>query len=192
MQKNAVEIIYLVSRTEWRLWLQKNHSSKQSIWLVFYKKASSKPTLSWREAVDEALCFGWIDSKKVAIDKEKSHQIFSKRKTKSTWSKINKEKIKHLIDEGLMTKAGFEIIETARQNGSWEILDEVEELVIPKDLEEKFKTKENAKGYFLSLSKSTKKAILQWIVLARRQETRQVRITEFVELADKKQKPKQF
>lgn len=192
MQKEPVEIFYVANRTEWRLWLQKNHPLKQSVWLVQYNKASSKPTISWRDAVDEALCFGWIDSKKISIDKTKSHQFFSKRKAKSTWSKINKEKIAQLIDDGLMTKAGLEIIEIAKQNGSWTILDDVEELLIPKDLEEELKTREDAMVYFLSLSKSVRKAILQWLVLARRQETRQKRITEIVELAGKKQKPKQF
>jgi uncharacterized protein YdeI (YjbR/CyaY-like superfamily) len=119
-------------------------------------------------------------------------QFFSKRKEKSVWSKVNKEKIERLTEEGLMTNAGYEIIEKAKQNGSWNILDEAEALHIPKDLEGEFDKRPNAKLYFLSLSRSDKRNILQWLILAKRQETREKRITEIVELADKNQKPKQF
>lgn len=192
MIEKEIESFYPTSRIEWREWLEKNHVSKQSIWLVFYNKASNKPSISWSEAVDEALCFGWIDSKKVAIDKEKSHQFFSKRKDKSTWSKINKAKIEKLIADGQMREEGFKSIEKAKQNGSWTILDEVEELIIPNDLEEGFKSEPDSKNFFLSLSKSVRKAMLQWLVLAKRPETRQNRIREIVELAAKKQRPKQF
>jgi uncharacterized protein YdeI (YjbR/CyaY-like superfamily) len=142
--------------------------------------------------VDEALCFGWIDSKSKPLDEHKFMQFFSKRKEKSVWSKVNKEKIERLTKEGLMTNAGYEIIEKAKQNGSWNILDEVEALHIPEDLEGEFDKRPNAKLYFLSLSRSDKRNILQWLILAKRQETREKRITEIVELADKNQKPKQF
>jgi uncharacterized protein YdeI (YjbR/CyaY-like superfamily) len=119
-------------------------------------------------------------------------QFFSKRKEKSVWSKVNKEKIERLTKEGLMTNAGYEIIEKAKQNGSWNILDEVEALHIPEDLEGEFDKRPNAKLYFLSMSRSDKRNILQWLILAKRQETREKRITEIVELAGKNQKPKQF
>lgn len=192
MNKEEVEIFYPTTQSEWREWLQKNHRSKQSVWVVFYNKTSKNPTISWGDAVSEALCFGWIDSKKIAIDKEKSHQFFSKRKAKGTWSKINKEKILQLIESGMMTPAGLEVIETAKQNGSWTILDEVEELTIPSDLEAALNTNANAMDFFLGLSKSIKKMLLQWIVLAKRQETRQKRINEIVTNAANKQKPKNF
>jgi len=142
--------------------------------------------------VDEALCFGWIDSTARPIDDEKYMQFFCKRKPNSVWSKINKEKIKRLIDAELITEAGFESIEIAKQNGSWNILDEVEELIIPEDLEKEFETKPGSKDFFLSLSKSVRKAILQWLVLAKQPATRQKRIYEIVELASQKLKPKQF
>lgn len=146
----------------------------------------------WSEAVDVALCFGWIDSKKIKIDTETSHQFFSKRRPNGTWSKINKEKVQKLIDKGLMTQAGYESIETAKQNGSWTILDEVEELIIPKDLEKAFEKHKGAKDYFLSLSKTVRKMMLQWIVVAKRPETRQNRIVEIAECAGQNAKPKQF
>ncbi len=190
--EKEIEIFYPKSRQEWREWLQDNHDKKQSVWLIYYKKKSNIPTVIYSEAVDEALCFGWIDSKSKPIDDEKFMQFFSKRKEKSVWSKVNKEKIERLTTEGLMTKAGFEIIEKAKQNGSWTILDEAEALTIPDDLEQEFEKRPNAKPYFLSLSRSDKRNILQWLVLAKRQETREKRISEIVELANKSQKPKQF
>lgn len=186
------EIFYPESQTEWRQWLEENHLSKQSVWLVFYSKNSKKNSISWSDAVDVALCFGWIDSKKIKIDKETSHQFFSKRKAQSTWSKINKEKIERLTAQGLMTEEGFRSIETAKQNGSWTILDEVEELIIPDDLESAFKKHNGAKEYFSSLSKTTKKMMLQWLVLAKRPETRQKRIDEIAEYTGQSKKPKQF
>lgn len=189
---SEVEIFYPENTRQWRKWLEENHDSKTSLWVVFYKKSSEKPTISWGEAVDEALCFGWIDSKKIAIDSEKSHQFFSKRKAKSTWSKINKEKIQRLMEAGLMTKAGYESIEIAKQNGSWTILDEVEELIVPSDLETELDRYPEAKEFFMGLSKSIKKMMLYWIVSAKRPETRQNRITEIVESAAQNRKPKQF
>ncbi|WP_310589106.1 YdeI/OmpD-associated family protein [Runella aurantiaca] len=150
------------------------------------------PSITWSEAVDQALCFGWIDSTSKPIDDEKFMQFFCKRKPKSVWSKINKEKVLRLTEAGLMTQAGFESIETAKLNGSWNILDEVEELTIPQDLTDELKMKPVAEEFFLSLSKSVRKSILQWLVLAKRPETRQNRITEIAELAAQKLKPKQF
>ncbi|OOG77618.1 YdeI family protein [Algoriphagus sp. A40] len=190
MQENAIEIFYPANLTAWRNWLEANHVSKQAVWLVFYNKNSKIKSISWSEAVDVALCFGWIDSKKISIDKETSHQFFSKRKPKSTWSKINKNKVEKLTEQGLMTEAGFACIETAKQNGSWTILDEVEELVIPADLEAEFADKPDSKDFFLSLSKSVRKIILSWLVFAKTAETRQKRIAEIIESADQNLKPK--
>lgn len=186
MEQPQIEVFYPQNTMAFRNWLQENHISKQAVWIVFHKKASKKESLSWSEAVDVALCFGWIDSKKIKINDDTSHQFFSKRKEKSTWSKINKEKTNRLIADGLMTKAGYKTIETAKQNGSWTILDEVEELIVPDDLEDH----EGSKDYFSGLSKSSKKMILHWIVLAKRPETRQKRIAEIAESASKQQKPK--
>lgn len=192
MQINNLETFCPTSKQDWRQWLQENHNLKQSVWLIYFKKKSNTPSISWSEAVDEALCFGWIDSIAKPIDAEKFMQFFCKRKSNSVWSKINKEKVKRLIEEGLITQAGLDSIERAKQNGSWTILDDVEELKIPEDLEMEFETKSGSKDYFLSLSKSVRKAILQWITLAKRPETRQKRITEMAELAAQKKRPKQF
>ncbi len=191
MAISEIETYYPKTKQHWRKWLAKNNKQKDAVWLIMYKKKSDKPSITWSDAVDEALCFGWIDSIKKKLDEERSIQYFSKRKPKSTWSKINKQKVCKLIDTGLMTKVGLDCIEVAKRNGTWEILDSVEELIIPPDLETKLMTKANAMDFFLSLSKSVRKAMLQWIILAKRQETRQKRINEIVELAHKGIKPKQ-
>jgi len=192
MQEKEIETFYPASQQEWRKWLEENHDSKQSVWLVQYKKKSGVPTIGWSEAVDEALCFGWIDSTRKTLDHESFIQFFCKRKPNSVWSKINKEKVRKLISEGLMMKAGHESVEIAKQNGSWTILDDVEELTIPEDLEKGFETHPGAKDFFSGLSKSVRKSILQWLVLAKRLETRQKRIDEIAELAAQQLKPKQF
>ena len=190
MSKKEVDIFYPENKKQWRQWLEENHGRLNEVWLVFYKKASGKPSVTWSDSVDEALCFGWIDSKKVPVDAEKSHQFFSKRKPKSTWSKINKDKTERLIKAGLMAPAGFESIQIAKDNGSWTLLDEVEALIIPYDLEMAFNLRPGSKEYFLSLSKSIKKIILQWVVLAKLPDTRNKRIIEIAEQAQNKQKPK--
>ena len=187
-----IDKICPATQQEWRNWLQENHRTKQAVWLVYYKKKSKKPTLSWSQAVDEALCFGWIDSVAKPIDDEKYMQFFCKRKPNSVWSKINKEKVKELTLNNSIAPAGFASIDIAKQNGSWTILDEVEDLIIPDDLEAAFTINPTSKDFFLSLSKSIKKAILQWLVQAKRPETRQKRIAEIATLAAKKLKPKQF
>lgn len=186
MLKTQVKIFCPTSRTAWRKWLKQNHNSKPSVWLVYYKQKSDIPSISWGEAVDEALCFGWIDSKRITLDDDKFMQFFSKRKPNGTWSKINKVKICLLIAAGLMTKAGYESMEKAKQNGSWTILDDVEKLKIPKDLLAAFKTKKGSKKYFLTLSRSLRKAHLQWLVLSKRPETRQKRISQITGLSGQK------
>ncbi|MCE3294407.1 MAG: hypothetical protein K0R65_121 [Crocinitomicaceae bacterium] len=183
---------YPSSKQEWRKWLEKNHDKEQSVWLICYKMKSGVPTISWSDAVDEALCFGWIDSTRKTRDEDSFIQFFTRRKAKSNWSKINKDKVKRLIEEKKMMPAGYASIETAKENGSWNILDEVEELSIPDDLEKAFKNHPGSKDFFLSLSKSVRKMMLYWIVSAKRPETKEKRISEIVEAAGKKQKLKRF
>lgn len=192
IRKKEIETYCPKSRADWRKWLEKNHQSKQSIWLVYFKLSTKVASISWSEAVDEALCFGWIDSTKKTIDSEKYKQYFSKRKAKSNWSKINKDKVKTLIDQGLMEEAGHKSIAIAKENGSWTLLDEVEALIIPEDLKEEFANHKGSMEYFDNLSKSVKKVLLYWVVSAKRKETRQKRILEIAENASNNLKPKQF
>jgi uncharacterized protein YdeI (YjbR/CyaY-like superfamily) len=183
MPEKDIETFYPATRQEWRRWLKANHAKKQSVNLIMYRKESKVPTITWSEAVDEALCFGWIDSTRRPIENGKFKQLFSRRKPGSTWSKINKEKVRLLIENGLMTKAGMDCIDRAKQNGSWTILDDVEEYVIPKDLMKAFKARPGSKKHFLSLSKSVRKYYLAQLVLAKRPETRAKRIDAIVNLA---------
>ena len=192
MSKPDIEQFYPENIQQWRKWLEKNHLRKDAVWLIYYKKNTGKPSLNWSNAVDVALCFGWIDSKAETIDKLSFRQYFCKRKPNSTWSKINKQKIELLTAKGLMAQAGFDIIGIAKQNGSWTILDDVEDLIIPAELEKAFENFENSKDYFLSLSNSKKKVLLQWIALAKTDTTRQKRIFDIAENAAQKQQPKPF
>ena len=180
------------TQKDWRTWLQKNHQKKEAVWLIFYKKSSPHYNLSWSESVDEALCFGWIDSTKRPIDAEKYKQYFSKRKAKSNWSKINKVKVKTLIDQGLMQEAGYESVEIAKENGSWTVLDGIEALDMPEELQKALAQHEGATAFFDNLSKSAKKILLHWVYSAKREETRQKRVLEIAENARQGLKPKQF
>ncbi|MDZ8186373.1 MAG: YdeI/OmpD-associated family protein [Nostoc sp. ChiSLP02] len=177
------------SRQEWREWLEKNHSNYSGIWLIYYKVKSGKPSLRYNEAVKEALCFGWIDSKVKSLDEERYMQMFTPRKPKSVWSKLNKQYIEELIEQGLMSKAGLEKIASAKQNGSWESLDAVEALTIPSDLKQAFKANKTAKDYFEAFSNSSKKNILSWIESAKRPETRLKRIEQTINSAMQNKSP---
>lgn len=190
MKEQELETFYPESRGDWRQWLEKHHNTRQSIWLVCYKKKTGVPSISWSEAVDEALCFGWIDSQRKPVNDDYYIQFFCRRKPKSTWSKVNKEKIERLQELGLMKPAGLQCMEAAKNNGSWTILDEVEEGIIPADLGRALESRPHAHQYFLSLSKTDKRAILQWLVFAKRAETRQSRIDEMIEQMDQHRKPK--
>lgn len=192
MKNEEVDTFYPTCRKEWREWLRYNHQKKKAIWLIYYKKKSNISTVTYSEAVDEALCFGWIDSKIKPINEDSFMQLFSKRKPNSVWSKVNKEKVNNLINQNLITKAGHDAIVNAKQNGSWSILDEAEALIIPKDLEKEFDNSPTSKSFFLNLSRSDKRNILQWLALAKKKETRQNRIIEIIKFGDQNLKPKQF
>lgn len=179
LEKTEIPVFYPTNQAEWRLWLTENHVEADAVWLVYYKKKTQKPTITWSVAVDEALCFGWIDSVHKTLDAESSIQFFTKRKAKSTWSRVNKEKIDLLVAQGLMTQAGLNCIEIAKKNGSWTVLDDVEALIIPADFAAEL-TAQTVMDDFLSLSKSVRKAMLHRVTLAKRPETRQKYIAEAV------------
>lgn len=143
------------------------------------------PTITWSDAVDEALCFGWIDSTVRPIDEERFMRFFARRRAKSIWSKINKNKVQKLTENGSMTAAGFHCVEIAKKNGSWNTLDDSDALIIPVDLAAALQEKPGAEGCFSGLSKSDRRTSLQWLILAKRPETRQKRIAEILELINK-------
>jgi len=183
------ERIEAKNRAEWRQWLQENHQTSGGIWLIYYKKGSGKPTISYDEAVEEALSFGWIDSKVNALDEERYMQIFTPRKQGSIWSKLNKARVKKIIEEERITIAGLEKIEAAKKDGSWDFLDDIENLIIPEDLKEALESNEAAKTNFRAFGDSNKKQILYWIKTAKRDSTRKNRIEKTVMLAAENKTP---
>lgn len=190
MKIDELELFYAESVEDWRQWLADNHQTKKGVWLVSYRKSANVKSVNWSDSVDEALCFGWIDSVRKSIDERSYKQFFTQRKPNSGWSKINKEKVENLIANGRMTPSGLKSIELAKTNGSWNILDEVEELKIPAELLSAFDSFPGSLDYFESLSKSVKKMILHWVISAKRSETKEKRIAEIAECASMGRKPK--
>jgi uncharacterized protein YdeI (YjbR/CyaY-like superfamily) len=183
--KDGVRTFHAKSRKEWRQWLAKNHQSEKSVWLIIYKKESVTPSVYYAEAVDEALCFGWIDSKPNKRDHESYYQYFAKRNPKSNWSKVNKEKVTYLLEQGLMEPAGLQMVEIAKQNGTWTALDSVENITLPSDLEHAFAKNKIARENWDNFPRSSRRGILEWILNAKRPETRERRIAQTVVLAAK-------
>lgn len=191
-QKDGIDTCEATSRQAWRDWLEANHLTEKSVWLIIYKKECGKSSVYYDEAVDEALCFGWIDSKPNKRDEESYYQFFAKRNPNSNWSKVNKDKVARLLESGRMAPAGLAAVETAKQNGTWTALDNVEALVIPDDLQAALNKDPIAAGHFDKFPKSSKRGILEWIFNAKKPETRQKRIDETIALAAKNLKANHY
>ena len=176
--------LYFKNHIEWREWLHDNHSKHSAVYLIFYKVTSENESMRWEEAVKVAICYGWIDSTVKKLDEERRQQLFTPRKDKSVWSKINKNYINELISSNLMHESGLKKIETAKKNGSWESLDDVENLVLPKDLEIAFEQNKIAFDNYQNFSPSYRKSYLYWLNQAKREETRTIRITEIIKLCE--------
>ncbi|MEL6222733.1 MAG: YdeI/OmpD-associated family protein [Cyanobacteria bacterium J06627_8] len=168
---------------EWRDWLEANHSQSSGIWLITFKKSSGKQQLTQDMAIEEALCFGWIDSKPGKIDSERTKLWFSPRKPQTGWSQLNKKRITKLLNDGRMHAAGLQKVDDAKRDGSWTLLDDVEALIIPDDLVQAFAAYPGSREHFDHFPRSVKRGILEWIVQAKRPETRQRRIEETARLA---------
>ena len=185
---SQLEQIYVENRAAWRRWLASNHARSPGIWLVFDKKSSRPDRLAYGDAVEEALCYGWIDSLVRRIDEARYEQVFVPRKPTSTWSRLNKDRVARLIEQGLMAEAGLDAIERAKANGTWTTLDTVEALVVPEDLTTALRRTKGAAEGFASFSPSNRKAYLYWINQAVRPETRAQRVAEVAQRAASKQK----
>lgn len=172
---------YASSSLEWRNWLEINHLILDNIWLIIYKKDSKIPSVYYPEAVDEALCFGWVDSAIRKRDKQSYYQYFSKRNPKSNWSKVNKEKIEKLIKLNKISDYGYKVINISKENGCWNALDDIENLVLPIDLLTEFELNLVALQNWNNFPKSAKRGILEWLFNAKKNETRQKRIKEIIE-----------
>jgi uncharacterized protein YdeI (YjbR/CyaY-like superfamily) len=178
------EHLYFKNDNEWRNWLHENHDTSIGVYLIFYKVSSEFESMRWEEAVKVAICYGWIDSTVKKLDEERRRQMFTPRKDKSVWSKLNKTYIEQLLKHNLIHESGLRKIETAKENGSWESLDAVENLEVPTDLEVAFSANKKALENFNNFSKSYRKNYLYWLNQAKREETRNIRIAEIIKLCE--------
>jgi uncharacterized protein YdeI (YjbR/CyaY-like superfamily) len=191
-REGVLQEIWATDRATWRAWLEKHHATETGVWLLYWKKSSGKQGLDWSEAVDEALCFGWIDSTRRTLDEQSFKQYFAPRKSRSNWSGINKAKVERLIAEGRMAPAGLAAVERAKANGSWHNLDDVEANVVPSDLLAALDATPGAREYFDGLSRMKRWEILYWISGAKRETTRADRIRQIVEAAAEGKRPDRF
>jgi len=171
------------TRKIWRNWMAKYHEKETSVWLIIFHKKSRQASVYYDEAVEEALCFGWVDSVSNSRNEESSYLYFAKRKPKSNWSKANKDRVEKLTKLGLIMPAGQAMIDLAKQTGTWTALEVVDQLTIPSDMQKLFSKNKTAEKNFLAFPASTRRGILEWILNAKRPETRQKRIEETVTLA---------
>jgi uncharacterized protein YdeI (YjbR/CyaY-like superfamily) len=188
----SLEQVYAPDRAAWRRWLARHHATSPGIWLVFDKKASRPDRLAYADAVEEALCFGWVDSLVRTLDAARYVQLMTPRKPKSTWSRSNKERIERLTALGLMAEAGIAAVERAKANGSWSSLDQVESLTVPDDLAAALAATPDAAANFAAFSRSARFGYLHWISQAVRPETRARRVAEVVRHAAANRKARQL
>ncbi len=182
---NELKKVFVRNKEELRKWLEKNHNDRESVWLVKWKKGFGDSYLTYDEMVDELMCFGWVDSLPKNLDDEKTMCRISPRNPKSNWSKINKERITRLITAGKMEMPGLKIVEEAKNNGAWDFLNDVEELIIPADFKEALRKNSQASYYYERFPRSSKRGILEWIKNAKQAVTREKRIAEAVSKAAK-------
>jgi uncharacterized protein YdeI (YjbR/CyaY-like superfamily) len=171
------------TRKIWRNWMAKYHEKETSVWLIIFHKKSRQASVYYDEAVEEALCFGWVDSVSNSRNEESSYLYFAKRKPKSNWSKANKDRVEKLTKLGLIMPAGQAMIDLAKKTDTWTALEVVDQLTIPPDMQKLFDKNKTAEKNFLAFPASTRRGILEWILNAKRPETRQKRVEETVTLA---------
>jgi uncharacterized protein YdeI (YjbR/CyaY-like superfamily) len=183
------EKLYTTSRNDWRAWLKENHVAKKEVWLVHYKRHTGKPSISYDDAVEEALCFGWIDSIIKKVDEEKFVRRFTPRKGKSKWSEANKRRAKEMIKNGKMTRVGLERIREAKSIGEWfKTTPPRTELEIPPYIGAAFAASEKALDNFNDLAKGYRRQLVGWITSAKREETRKSRLAEAIRLLEHNEK----
>lgn len=171
--------VHLETVAQWRRWLRDNHAKVPGVWLMSYKRGAKKPFIEYEDAVQEALCYGWIDGQLRPIDDERSSLLFTPRRPGSGWARSNKERVKKLIAEKRMQPAGLAKIEAATKDGSWTLLDSVEALEVPADLKKALAAAGATKA-FAALSNSAKRARLYALVTAKKPETRAKRLADIV------------
>lgn len=184
------ESLILSSRDEWRTWLETNHTAKTGIWVVIIKKNSQVDGLRYEDAVEEAVCYGWIDSKMKSVDGDRFIQRFTPRKPTSFWSDSNKERVKRLKAEGKMTEAGLKAVKIAKQNGMWDYSRRISsEVTIPVDLEKALFKNKKARKNFNNYPPSTQKIYINYILESKKPDTRERRISKIIERSLKNKRP---
>jgi uncharacterized protein YdeI (YjbR/CyaY-like superfamily) len=186
---NAVQV---TTRAQWRAWLAKHHARAAGVWLVTFKKAEGRKHVPYASIVEEALCVGWIDSKPRALDAQRSMLWVAPRKPGTNWSAVNRARVDALIASGQMSTPGQARVDAAKADGSWAALDTVEALQIPADLAAAFRRHAGAASHFDAFPRSTKRAILEWIMAAKRDETRATRVETTARLAAKNERANQW
>ncbi|MDU8886473.1 YdeI/OmpD-associated family protein [Yeosuana sp. MJ-SS3] len=176
--------LYFKDDEEWRKWLHDNHDTSQGLYLIFYKVTHDKESMRWEEAVKVALCYGWIDSTVKSLGNGKRRQYFTPRNPKSVWSALNKKYIKELTKNNLMHKSGLRKIKIAKENGSWTALDDVENEVIPENLQKAFDESPLAFENYKNFAPSYRKGYLYWLNHAKRDATREKRVVEIINLCE--------
>ncbi|MGW7681938.1 YdeI/OmpD-associated family protein [Kribbella sp. NPDC054772] len=174
---NDDEALSCADADEWRSWLDSNGRQERSVWLIVHQD------LDLGAAVEQALCFGWVDSKTLRRDERTTYQCFTPRNPRSTWSKSNRERIERLTAAGLMMPPGEELVALARRTGTWDLLKDAQDLIVPADLRAALARDPQADEHFRAFPPSSRRAILEWITLAKRPETRARRIAQTVEQA---------
>jgi uncharacterized protein YdeI (YjbR/CyaY-like superfamily) len=174
---------YARTRQEWRGWLAEHGQSEKRVWLAIYRKGTSKPSVRFHDAIEDALCFGWVDSKAIPRDAESCYLCFTPRNPKSAWGHVNRERAERLIEQGLMMAPGQAMIDLGKATGTWDRFADAQRGVVPPDLQAKFDADEIAARNFAGFPPSSKRLILQWIESAKRPETRARRVAQTAELA---------
>lgn len=175
-------------RDEWRRWLEENHASSTGAWLVTWRSSSGREGIDYNASIEEALCFGWVDGQAAGVDEQRSKLYFAPRRPGSPWSSSNKERVERLMRDGRIAPAGFAVIERARADGSWAILDSANRLELPVELAAALEARPPARANWDGFSPSAHRALLSWIALAKRDETRSRRIQQTADAAQRNER----
>ena len=181
--KFGYPIYHAETRAQWRSWLAANHESTPGVWLCSWKASSGRPACPYPEVVEEAICFGWIDATVNSLDGERGLQLITPRQARSTWTRLNRQRVADMEAQGLITDAGRRAVERARESGWWTIYDPVEDLVEPDDLAAALDADPSARTSWDGFPPSARKAMLWWVISAARVDTRERRIATIVEKA---------
>jgi len=191
-QLDDLDRVHCETRAQWRAWLQRHHGGATGIWLVTWRKSLGRPVLAYDDMDEEALAFGWVDSKGGKVDEQRTRLLFTPRKRGSSWSRPNKLRIAKLEAAGLMTPAGRTAVDAAKADGSWTRLDLVEDLVVPDDLAAAFEAHPGGRERWDDFPRSARRGILEWIVTAKKPDTRANRVEETARLAARGERANQW